>query len=133
MRSSWAPQLEQQPDESGQSLDEGEGAMVLPSGRPQHRAVAGAVGAVALAGAMFLGGAAAASAQPPMPPPPAPPNCSPADWAGVRAGVAAAMSAYLFTHPPVNAYFATLKGQSRDQMRPRVEEYLNANPQVRAE
>ena len=107
--------------------------MVLPSGRPQHRAVAGAVGAVALAGAMFLGGAAAASAQPPMPPPPAPPNCSPADWAGVRAGVAAAMSAYLFTHPPVNAYFATLKGQSRDQMRPQVEEYLNANPQVRAE
>src|SRR6516164_3053465 len=94
---------------SRESLDEGEGAMVLPSGRPGHRAVAGAVGAVALAGAMFLGGAAAASAEPPTPPPPAPPNCSPADWAGVRAGVAAAMSAYLFTHPPVNDFFATLK------------------------
>ena len=107
--------------------------MVLPSGRPGHRAVAGAVGAVALAGAMFLDGAAAASAQPPTPPPPAPPNCSPADWAGVRAGVAAATSAYLFTHPPVNAFFATLKGQSRDQMRPQVQEYLDANPQVRAE
>ena len=107
--------------------------MVLPSGRPGHRAVAGAVGAVALAGAMFLGGAAAANAQPPTPPPPAPPNCSPADWAGVRAGVAAATSAYLFTHPPVNAFFATLKGQSRDQMRPQVQEYLDANPQVRAE
>ena len=106
--------------------------MVLPSGRPGHRAVAGAVGAVALA-AMFLGGAAAASAQPPTPPPPAPPNCSPADWAGIRAGVAAATSAYLFTHPPVNAFFATLKGQSRDQMRPQVQEYLDANPQVRAE
>ena len=107
--------------------------MVLPSGRPGHRAVAGAVGAVALAGAMFLGGAAAASAQPPTPPPPAPPNCSPADWAGVRAGVAAATSVYLFTHPPVNAFFATLKGQSRDQMRPQVQEYLDANPLVRAE
>ncbi len=103
--------------------------MVLPSGRPGHRAVMGAVGAVALAGAMFLGSAAAAGAQPP----PAPPNCSPADWAGVRAGVAAAMSAYLFTHPPVNDFFATLKGQSRDQMQPQVQEYLNANPQVRAD
>ena len=43
------------------------------------------------------------------------------------------MSAYLFTHPPVNDFFATLKGQSRDQIRPQVEEYLDANPQVRAE
>ena len=107
--------------------------MMLPSGRPGHRAVVGAVGAGALAGAMFLGGAAAASAEPPTPPPPAPPNCSPADWAGVRAGVAAAISAYLFTHPPVNDFFATLKGQSRDQIRPQVQDYFDANPQVRAE
>jgi heme-binding protein len=107
--------------------------MVLPSGRPGHRAVAGALGAVALAGAMFLGDAAAASAQPPTPPPPAPPNCSPADWAGVRAGVAAALSTYLFTHPPVNEFFATLKGQSRDQQRPQVQAYMDANPQVQAE
>jgi heme-binding protein len=107
--------------------------MVLPSGRPGHREVAGAVGAVALAGAIFLGGAAAASAQPPTPPPPAPPNCSPADWAGVRAGVAAAASTYLFTHPPVNDFFATLRGQSRDEMRPAVQAYFDANPQVRAE
>ena len=107
--------------------------MVVPSGRRGHRAVAEAVGAVALAGVMFLGGAAAASAEPPTPPPPAPPNCSPADWAGVRAGVAAAMSTYLFTHPPVNDFFATLTGQSRDQIRPQVQDYLDANPQVRAE
>ena len=73
--------------------------MMLPSRGPGRRAVVGAVGAVALAGAMFVGSAAAASAEPPMPPPPAPPNCSPADWAGVRAGVAAATSTYLFTHP----------------------------------
>src|SRR5512139_2944025 len=107
--------------------------MMLPSQRRGCRAVRGAVGAVALAGAMFLGSAAAASAQPPTPPPPAPPNCSPADWAGVRAGVAAAVSAYLFTHPPVNDFFATLKGQSRDQMQPQVQEYLDVNPQVRTD
>ena len=107
--------------------------MMLPSQRPGRRAVVGAVGAVALAGAMFLGSAAAASAQPPTPPPPAPPNCSPADWAGVRAGVAAALSDYLFSHPPVNEFFATLKGQSRDQMQPQVQAYMDANPQVRTE
>ena len=107
--------------------------MMLPSQRPGRRAVVGAVGAVALAGAMFLGSAAAASAQPPTPPPPAPPNCSPADWAGVRAGVAASLSDYLFTHPPVNEFFATLKGQSRDQMQPQVQAYLDANPQVRTD
>src|SRR5271169_6579430 len=107
--------------------------MMLPSRRPGRRAVVGAVGAVALAGAMFLGSAAAASAQPPTPPPPAPPNCSPADWAGVRAGVAAAMSVYLFSHPPVNEFFATLKGQTRDQMQPQVQAYMDANPQVRTE
>ena len=107
--------------------------MMLPSQRPGRRAVVGAVGAVALAGAMFLGGAAAASAESPTPPPPAPPNCSPADWAGVRASVAAAVSAYLFTHPPVNEFFATLDGQSRDQMRPQLQAYLDANPQVRTD
>jgi hemophore-related protein len=82
---------------------------------------------------MFLGSAATASAEQPTPPPPAPPNCSPADWAGVRAGVAAALSAYLFTHPPVNDFFATLKGQTRDEIQPQVQAYLDANPQVRTD
>ena len=107
--------------------------MMLPSRGPGRRAVLGAVGAVAVAGAMFVGGAAVASAEPPAPPPPAPPNCSPADWAGVRAGVAAATSAYLVSHPPVNDFFATLRGQSREEMRPEVQAYLEANPQVRAD
>lgn len=106
--------------------------MMLSSRRIRQRAAVGAIGAGALAGAMFFGGATAANAQPPSPPP-APPNCSPADWAGVRAGVAAATSAYLFTHPPVNDFFATLEGQSREEMQPEVQEYLDANPQVRAE
>ena len=107
--------------------------MMLPSGRPRRRAVVGAAGAGVLLGAIFLGGAATASAEPPTPPPPSPPNCSPADWAGVRAGVAAATSVYLFTHPPVNEFFATIDGESREQIRPQVQEYLDANPQVRAE
>jgi hemophore-related protein len=107
--------------------------MMLPSRGPGGRAVVGTVSAVALAGAMFVGSAAAASAEPPTPPPPAPPNCSPADWAGVRAGVAEATSTYLFSHPPVNDFFATLRGQSRDEMRPQVQDYLDANPQVRAD
>jgi hemophore-related protein len=107
--------------------------MMLPSGGLGHRAVVGAVGAVAVAGALFVGSAAVASADPPTPPPAAPPNCSPADWAGVRAGVAAATSAYLFTHPPVNDFFATLAGRSRDEMRPQVQAYMDANPQVRAD
>ncbi|BBX68484.1 heme-binding protein [Mycolicibacterium psychrotolerans] len=103
--------------------------MLSPRGIRPH-AVMSAVGAGALAGAMLFGGAAVATAQPPSP---KPPNCTPADWAGVRAGVAAATSAYLFTHPPVNDFFATLEGQSREEMQPKVQAYLDANPQVRAE
>ncbi|MBI5338632.1 hemophore-related protein [Mycobacterium sp. BK558] len=104
--------------------------MMLSPNRIRPRTMAGAVGAGVLAGAMLFGGAAAATAQPPSP---KPPNCTPADWAGVRAGVAAATSAYLFTHPPVNDFFATLEGQSREEMQPQVQTYLDANPQVRAE
>lgn len=102
--------------------------MMVRSHRRGRRAGTGAIGAAALAGAIILGSAATADAQPP-----APPNCSPADWAGVRAGVAAALSTYLFTHPPVNDFFATLKGQPREQVQPQVQSYLDANPQVRAE
>ena len=33
----------------------------------------------------------------------------------------------------MNEFFATLKGQSRDEMQPQVQAYLDANPQVRTE
>ena len=56
-----------------------------------------------------------------------------ADLAGVMSGVNAATSAYLFTHPDVNAFFTSLKGQPREQMREQVLSYMDANPQVRAE
>ena len=86
--------------------------MMLPSRGFGRRAVVGAVGAVALAGERL-------SEAPRLQVPSrqrrrhlrrriARPRIG-----GVRAGVAAATSAYLFTHPPVNDFFATLRGQTR--------------------
>ncbi|MDW5611048.1 heme-binding protein [Mycolicibacterium sp. D5.8-2] len=71
--------------------------------------------------------AAPAPAQPP------PPNCSSADLTGVMTGVMAATSAYLFTHPPVNDFFSGLKGRPQEERRAALEEFMTANPQVRAE
>lgn len=62
-----------------------------------------------------------------------PPNCTAADMAGVAAGVSAATSAYLFTHPDVNEFVTGLKGQPRDQVLTQVQEYLDARPQTKAE
>lgn len=62
-----------------------------------------------------------------------PPNCTAADLAGVAAGVSAATSVYLFTHPDVNAFVTGLKGQPRDQIRTHVQQYLDVNPQTKAE
>lgn len=93
---------------------------------PVRSAVA-ALAAGAAAAAVLLGSAAVATADP------APPNCTAADLAGVMAGVTAGTSVYLWTHPDVNAFFTGLKGQPKDQMRQQVQDYLDANPQVRAE
>jgi hemophore-related protein len=98
---------------------------MLLSARTAGRAVAGALGTGALAGAMFLGTAPMASAQPP--------NCTAADLAGVASGVSAATSAYLFTHPDVNNFFTSLEGQNRDEIRDDVDNFMNQNPQVKAE
>lgn len=61
------------------------------------------------------------------------PNCTAADMAGVAAGVSAATSAYLFTHPDVNEFVTNLKGQPRDQVLNDVQDYLDARPQTKAE
>lgn len=84
------------------------------------------IGAGMVAGALLAGAAGTASADDP-------PNCTAADLAGVMSGVQAGTSAYLFTHPEVNAFFTSLKGKSRDEMRSEIEAYLTANPQVRDE
>jgi hemophore-related protein len=100
---------------------------MLLSARTARRAVAGALGSGAVAGAMLFGALPMASAQP------EPPNCTAADLAGVASGVSAATSAYLFTHPDVNFFFTSLEGQHRDEIRDDVQTYLDANPVVKAE
>jgi hemophore-related protein len=62
-----------------------------------------------------------------------PPNCTVADLAGVAAGVSAATSAYLFTHPDVNEFMTGLTGQPRDQVLIDIQQYLDARPQVKDE
>lgn len=62
-----------------------------------------------------------------------PPNCTAADLAGVAGGVSIATSAYLFTHPDVNAFMTGLKGQPRDEVRAQLQQYMDANPQTKAE
>ena len=62
-----------------------------------------------------------------------PPNCSAADLEGVRSGVDAATSAYLFTHPDVNAYVSSLSGLSREQVAKKMQVYEAANPQVKTD
>jgi hemophore-related protein len=113
-----------------QTLDEG--ANMLPSVRPVRRAIKGAIGTGALAGAMLFGAAAIASAQPP-PPAPVPPPCTAAELARVMSGVTFDTSNYLTEHPAVNDFFTSLKGQPRDQIGDEVQTYLDANPQVRAD
>jgi hemophore-related protein len=53
--------------------------------------------------------------------------------AAIAAGVAAATSAYMFEHPDVNDYFTSLKGTPRSEMRAKLEQYMDANPQVHAD
>lgn len=80
----------------------------------------------AISGAMLLGSAAIAVADPP-------PNCTAADLARVASGVSSATSDYLFAHPDVNTFFTGLKGQDRDAVRQNTQNYLNANPAVKAD
>lgn len=88
-----------------------------------RRMVLAAVGS----GAVLLTAVVPAQAQP------APPNCTAADLAGILSGVTAATSAYLFTHPPVNDFFTSLKNVPAGQKRPALDAYMNANPGVKAE
>ena len=107
---------------------------MLQSGRTVAGALAGAIGTGALAGAMLFGGPSVAVAQPlPTPPPPAPPGCSAADLATVSGTVGDAMGAYLFSHPDVNNFFTSLRGQPNEEIRADVQNYMNANPQVESD
>jgi hemophore-related protein len=103
---------------------------MLLSARAARRAVAGAVGTGAVAGAMLFGAIPSALADDPAN---NPPNCTAADLAGVASGVSASTSAYLFTHPDVNWFFTSLEGLPRDEVRKQVADYLDKNPQTKAE
>jgi hemophore-related protein len=103
---------------------------MLLSARTARRAVAGVVGTGAVAGAMLFGALPSAMADDPAK---NPPNCTAADLAGVASGVSASTSAYLFTHPDVNWFFTSLEGLPRDQVRTEVRNYLDQNPQTKAD
>lgn len=103
---------------------------MLLSARNARRVVAGVAGAGAVAGAMLLGAIPSALADDPAK---NPPNCSAADLAGVASGVSASTSAYLFTHPDVNNFFTSLEGLPREEVKTKVHDYLEANPQTKAE
>ncbi len=92
-----------------------------PSAPVVRRAIAASV----FSGAMLVGSAAIAIAQPP--------NCSAADLSRVSSGVSNATADYLFIRQDVNAFFTGLKGQDPEVMKDNVQNYLNANPQVKDE
>jgi hemophore-related protein len=103
---------------------------MLVSMRTGRRAVAGALGAGAFAGAMLFGAIPSAMADDPAL---NPPNCTAGDLAQVASGVSAGTSVYLFTHPDVNWFFTSLEGLPRDQVRTEVAKYMDDNPNVKAD
>ena len=62
-----------------------------------------------------------------------PPNCSAADLEFARAGVQEATSQYLFGHPDVNDFYNSLEGLTRDQAKTKVQAYMKAHPQTKAD
>ena len=94
-----------------------------------RRLLVGAIGAGAVTGTLLCATAGTAAADPP----PRPANCTAADVAGVASGVAAALSAYLFTHPDLNGFYTDLQDRPKDQLRDDVQQYFNANPQEQAD
>ena len=104
---------------------------MLLSGFFARRAVAGLIGSGAVAGAMLFGGAALAFAEPPpAPAPPPTPGCTAADLARASGIVGTGMADYMFSHPDVNNFFTSLRGLPNEELRGRVQTYLDANPQV---
>jgi heme-binding protein len=104
--------------------------MSLSTSAPR-RVATGAVLAGGLACAALFGGVASAFAN--EDPAANPPNCSAADLEGVRAGVSASTSAYLFAHPDLNVYESGLGGLSRDEVSTKLQSYLSEHPQEQSE
>ncbi len=94
------------------------------------RIVRNAVVGVAASGAMLIGGASLASAEPG---PAVPPSCTAGDLAVASGTVGTAMGDYLFSHPDVNDFFTSLRGQPNEEVHDRVQTYMDAHPQVESE
>ncbi|OBI72495.1 heme-binding protein [Mycobacterium sp. E740] len=62
-----------------------------------------------------------------------PPGCTAADLEGVRAGVDASTSAYLFSHPDLNGFIHTMQGKTREQVADQMKGYMAGHPQENAE
>ena len=75
-------------------------------------------------GAILIDGAATASANP---------GCTAGDITAVESQVAAAMTAYFFTHPAVNDFFTSMQGLPKTEATSKTKAYLAANPQTHAE
>jgi hemophore-related protein len=101
------------------------------SERTTQLLASGTIIAGGLLGAALFGGIPSALAD--QDPGADPPNCTAADLEGVRSGVSAATSAYLFTHPDVNNYVSSLGGLSRAQVAVKMKAYMAANPQVKTD
>ena len=99
---------------------------MLVSGRIQPITAVGV-----MVGAMLFGGTAFAFAEPAPSVPP--PNCTAGDLAVASGTVGTAMGDYLFSHPDVNDFFTSLRGQPNEQIHDRVQTYMDAHPQTESE
>jgi heme-binding protein len=99
------------------------------TGRVARRLTGGALLAGGLIGTTLFGALPSAFAN--EDPALNPPNCSAADLEGVRAGVDASTSAYLFTHPDYNWFVTSLEGLPKDQVSKQMQDYLNAHPDTK--
>lgn len=90
------------------------------------RSLARAVAVILGTGGVVLGAPGMAAADPA-------PGCTAADMTAVMTGVSASMTTYLFTHPDVNDFFTGLQGQKKSDVKQKTKDYLDANPQIRAE
>jgi heme-binding protein len=99
------------------------------SGRLARRLTGGALLAGGLIGTTLFGALPSAFAN--EDPALNPPNCTAGDLEGVRAGVDASTSAYLFTHPDYNWFVTSLEGLPKDQVHTQMQDYLNAHPDVK--
>jgi heme-binding protein len=109
---------------------------MMPSKRAMRRALTGAIGTSAIAGAMLFGGASSAFADPapePLPPAAPTPGCTAADLAQASGTVGTAMGGYLFSHPDVNNFFTGLRGLPNDEIHGDVKKYMDANPGVESD